>query len=137
MAGKRDEAAVSARGIALRCCYGAGVAAAVTLALNVTPLVRDSMGVPHEMLRLIVPAAIVGFGFVAAPLLLLTVRPYWWGKVFVLAPAFSWAGFAGALSVIAGWTPLLLVPLACAAVMLSIAIAHQILDPRFSGAPLA
>ncbi len=136
MAGGRDEAAVTGRGIALRCAYAAGLVAAVVLAINLDGMARDSMAMPPEFLAIIKPAALAGFAFVGAPLLFLVVQPYWWGKLFVLAPAFSWAGFTGAMTSITGWTPILLIPLACAGVMLAVAVVHQMLDPRFSGAPL-
>jgi hypothetical protein len=127
---------VKLRAIALRCCYGAGVVAAIILALNLGSLMRDAMGMPETFASVIGPVAFVGVAVIGAPLVVLAFRPFWWGKLFVLAPAFSWAGFSAAMTFIAGWTPLLLIPMGCAGVMLGIAIIHQLLDPRFSGSPL-
>jgi len=126
---------MSAKGVVLRCAYGVGLIAVIVLALSVEPLLRKLVG-PLDFLEQMTASARGGFAVVAAPLVLLAVRPYWWGKLFVLWPALSWIGFAGAMTVITGWTPLLLVPLGCGGVMLLIAATHQILDPRFSGAPL-
>lgn len=128
---------MTARGIALRCAYGAGVASVCVLVLSLPLIVRDAFPLPAELLALVWPAALAGFLVIAAPLLFLTVRPYWWGKIFVLWPAVSWMGFAAACTfVTGGWAPILFVPLGCGVAMLAIAVTHQVLDPRFSGAPL-
>jgi len=76
----------------------------------------------------------MSFLIAAAPLAFLAWRPMGWGKLLLPAYAVAWLFHAGILMVFPGaaisasvlWTPL-----ACAALMIVLAVAHQIVDPTF------
>jgi hypothetical protein len=126
---------VTTKGLTLRGAYLAGVCAALALAVSSATLL-ELFGFPPELRAAVWPVMGAGFAAAAAPTLFLTFRPYWWGKLFVLWPALSWIGFTLAMTAMFGWSTALVAPLACGSVMLLIAITHQFIDPRFSGAPL-
>jgi hypothetical protein len=127
---------VTAKGVILRSAYFAGVCATLAMIASSNALLA-LFGFPPPMLEAAQPAMMAGFLLVGAPLLVLTFQPYWWGKLFAVWPGISWLGFAGAMSVIIGWAPMLWTPIVCGSVLLLVAVTHQIVDPRFSGSPLA
>jgi hypothetical protein len=95
-----------------------------------------------------------GAAFIAllAGYIFLAVKPYGWGKLALCVPGFCWVGFSLAASVVSmallntqttisappthsqAW---LYVPLATGGLLLALAVLHQIIDPRWSGAPLS
>ncbi|HTW36000.1 MAG TPA: hypothetical protein VMD53_15375 [Rhizomicrobium sp.] len=68
-------------------------------------------------------------------MLFLSYRPYWWGKIICLWTGVSWIGYA----MISPHPSSPLAPVVafiCGVFMVAAAVAHQIIDPRFSGAHL-
>lgn len=126
---------MSRRGLILRGAYLAGVCATLAIGASAGALLA-LFGFPDAMRAAVVPSMMVGFAAIAIPMLFLTFRPYWWGKLFTLWPALSWMGFTGAMSFIVGWNDILWTPMLCGVAMLLTAIIHQVVDPRFSGPPL-
>lgn len=68
--------------------------------------------------------------------MLLAFRPYWWGKVLCAMCGLSWTGFSLVSGVMPGGAGVQVLPLAAAVTVLAVAVAHQIVDPRFSGSYL-
>ncbi|MBS0297034.1 MAG: hypothetical protein JSR45_12040 [Proteobacteria bacterium] len=74
----------------------------------------------------------------AALWLWLAVRPQWWGKLLCVWAGLSWTMFGAVFCMIASLVakpvdPAALVVLGCGLVMLTVAVVHQVVDPRLFG----
>jgi hypothetical protein len=73
--------------------------------------------------------AAAGFAVGLAALVFLTVRPMGWGKLLLLLAALSWIGHGLAGLYLGIGNPVeFSVPIAAGAIMLCLAIAHQVID---------
>ena len=122
----------------LRAVYAASLAntalVAAWMALGEVPSVF-ARGFPNLQLSIQV-FAVLCFGLVAVPLVLLQRKPRWWGKLLLPACGVSWIAHGAVLPFVAGTmgvhVPAPWLPVACGAVMLLLAAAHQVIDPGFS-----
>jgi hypothetical protein len=75
-------------------------------------------------------AALVGV------LVLLAIKPYWWGKLLCAWAGLAWSGFGLIMTVFAGYDPRSTLILVAGVTMMVVAVVHQFVDPRFSGSYL-
>ena len=111
--------------LALAVLSGSGVIAGAILAgSNAGPMLPLGLSV-------VMTACFVAIGGL---LVLLTFRPYWWGKLMCVWTGLSWIGFS-VMSVIImpGNLAVSLTALVAGFAQLLAALIHQIADPRFSG----
>jgi hypothetical protein len=73
--------------------------------------------------------------FLFVVMLFLMVQPWWWGKLLCALMAVGWLGFRAVAVGRFGFIPTIQVILAAGVTMACVAIAHQVIDPRFDGAP--
>jgi hypothetical protein len=126
--------------VALRFAYGAAVVAALLMGyIFVSGRFLDAFGdgvFPLEMFQAMRPLMIGTIALLAAVLVLLVARPYFWGKLIAFWAGLSWTGFSAASTLITGWSNTVSMTLAAGITMLAVGIIHQIIDPRWSGPPL-
>ncbi len=130
--------ASSTRVVSVRAAY---VAALVATALigwamlsgGVAALFAQFAPLSLEMVSAMTSAATMPIVLLVATLVFLIVRPYWWGKILAFWTGLSWSGFSAVMTAFNGWNNTLAMTLAAGVIMLMVGIAHQLLDPRWSG----
>jgi hypothetical protein len=132
--------------LSLRCAYLTAALACVVMGwLTVTKaafalvLPDARVAVTPPMFRFFID--IIWYGqlgfsaFLFVVMLFLMVRPWWWGKLLRALMAVGWLGFCAVAVGRFGFIPTIQVISAAGATMACVAIAHQVIDPRFDGAP--
>jgi hypothetical protein len=107
----------------------------------ITTIHQPTLRSPSRMVLFLPKAVVFGLDALDATfvflMLFLAYRPYWWGKIICLWAGLAWVGFAVTASYFYFQTSL--VPVAvfiCGVFMIAVAVAHQIVDPRFGGSYL-
>jgi hypothetical protein len=102
-------------------------------------LVRSPPSVRGQLLLGVEGALVVSFIILAVPLVFLSRRPRWWGKLLLPFCGIAWLFHAAVLPVFSSilsrrgvhimgvWVPAM-----CGIVMFALAATHQIIDPKFS-----